>query len=278
MTHAKQSHNGFFRHSNTQISDNILHLSGVCFQSGVEILKDITFSIKTGDILAIAGPNGAGKSTLLSIMSGLLKPTAGKVSLMGQELSSLSASERARKIAVVNQHDQTDLRLTIWDYVSLGRLPLRQHAPARRHSEVVAAVLEAANIANFKDKEFGLLSGGERQRAHIARALAQEPALLFLDEPTNHLDPEAKGKILSLISDLGISVVTILHDLALIPLFASHLAVLKSGHLCRFGTVEECLAPDLVRDVFSVDLLTLPHPEQSRSVYALDIPVIRNTI
>ncbi|MCV6547631.1 MAG: ABC transporter ATP-binding protein [Cohaesibacter sp.] len=255
----------------------ILTISNVGFHSGGDILKDINLSIMPRETLAIAGPNGAGKSTLLGIMSGLIEPTSGEVTLFGQNLSEMPAKERARKIAVVNQHDQTDLRLTVWDYVSLGRLPLRQVASPQTHQQIISNALEATNITALKDKEMGLLSGGERQRAHIARALAQEPALLFLDEPTNHLDPEAKGKMLSLIADLGISVVTILHELALIPLFASHLAILHQGKLRSSGPVDECLTPELVRDVFAVDLLTLAHPDQARPVYALDIPVVRKT-
>ena len=258
----------------TEPCSSIVQLSNVRFKSGIEILSDISLSVRPGDILAIAGPNGAGKSTLLAIMSGMLKPTCGEVRFFGQKLSTMPASERAKHIAIVNQHDHADLRLTVWDYVSLGRLPRRQAASAESHITIVEQALEATNLMGFKNKEIGFLSGGERQRAHIARALAQEPTLLFLDEPTNHLDPETKGKILSLISDLGISIVTILHELALIPLFASHLAILKDGRLRALGSVEDCLKPELVRDVFGVDLLMLPHPHQPRSVYTLDIPVV----
>lgn len=253
----------------------VLSVDHVGFTAGHDILCDISLDIMPGEIWAIAGPNGAGKSTLLSIMSGLLKPTMGAVSIDGQDLAAMSARERARQIAVVNQHDRTDLRLTVADYVALGRLPFRQAVTAQAHQAIVDQALDATSIATLRDKEMGVLSGGERQRAHIARALAQEPTLLFLDEPTNHLDPEAKGRMLSLIADLGISVVTILHELALIPLFASHLAILHHGRLRAGGPVASNLTADLVRDVFAVDLLTLAHPHQARPVYALDIPVTR---
>ena len=116
----------------------------------------------------------------------------------------------------------------------------------------------------------GLLSGGERQRAQIARALAQEPRILFLDEPTNHLDPRARGALLALVAELDLTVIAVLHDLHLVPGFANRVAVMREG---RLVAADEALSRDLVRDVFGIDLLRLPHPHENRELTVFDIPL-----
>ena len=130
-------------------------------------------------------------------------------------------------------------------------------------------VLNLTGLSDLAEKRMGVLSGGERQRAHIARALAQNPSLLFLDEPTNHLDPDAKGRMLSLVAELGITVVMIVHDLVMIPEFATHVAMMKSARLTGFGPVADVLTSDQVRETFGVDYLYFHH--EGRVIPALDI-------
>jgi iron complex transport system ATP-binding protein len=130
--------------------------------------------------------------------------------------------------------------------------------------------MERTGLAALAKREMGLLSGGERQRAQIARALAQEPRILFLDEPTNHLDPRARGALLALVARLDLTVVAVLHDLNLVPDFASRVAVMRDGRLI---SSEETLSRDLVRDVFGIDLLRLPHPHENRELTVFDIPL-----
>ncbi|HMQ58220.1 MAG TPA: ATP-binding cassette domain-containing protein, partial [Rhizobiaceae bacterium] len=122
-------------------------------------------------------------------------------------------------------------------------------------------------------RAIGSLSGGERQRAQIARAIAQAPRILFLDEPTNHLDPRARGEVLELVAGLGIAVVAVLHDLSLVAPFASRVAVLEGGRLVVCGTPDRALSPALVRQVFGVDVLRLPHPAENRELTIFDIPI-----
>ena len=117
------------------------------------------------------------------------------------------------------------------------------------------------------------LSGGERQRAKFARAVCQTPKLLLLDEPTNHLDPAAKGALLTAAMQLGITVVTALHDLTLIDSFASHVAVLKQGQLTAFGHPADILNADTVKETFGVQLFRLQHPNQPRVIPSLDVEI-----
>lgn len=240
--------------------------------NGTVLLRDASFELGTGTILAIAGPNGAGKTTLLNLLCGIAAPTQGEILIDGRDLTTMPATERARHIAVVGQQDLPDGRLTLRDYVTLGQIPIQADRSVAEHAEALADILDVTRLTSLADKKMAVLSGGERQRAHIARALAQNPSILFLDEPTNHLDPDAKGRMLSLVASLGITVIMVLHDLVLIPEFATHVALLKDTRLTSFGSARDVLTPDRVGDTFGVPYLEFQHDD--RTIAALDI---RNT-
>ena len=255
-------------------SKAVLAATGLGYRArdGKALVEDVSLTVGAGERLAIIGPNGAGKTTLLRMLAGTLKPGSGGVSLFGADIATLKPAQRARTVAVVGQTDQPDPRLGLWDYVGLGRVP---HSGARSRAEewgIIRGALERVGLKAMRDREIGTLSGGERQRAQIARALAQEPKLLFLDEPTNHLDPRARGDLLELVAGLELSVVAVLHDLALVPSFATRIAVMDAGRLVAHGAPDEVLEPAIVRKVFAVDVLRLPHPAEDRHLTIFDIP------
>ncbi|MCY3995411.1 MAG: ABC transporter ATP-binding protein [Rhodobacter sp.] len=240
--------------------------------NGVVLLRDVSFDLDEGAILAIAGPNGAGKTTLMNLLCGIRGPNRGDVLVGGRSLKQLSAGARARMIAVVGQQELPDGRFALRDYVALGQVPIWVDRSAGEHAAELDRILDLTGLGALADERMAVLSGGERQRAHIARALAQNPSLLFLDEPTNHLDPDAKSRMLSLVVELGITVVMIVHDLVMIPAFATHVALMKSTRMTGFGPVDRVLTPEQVRETFGVDYLRFRH--EGRVVPALDI---RNT-
>ncbi|PLP57199.1 ABC transporter ATP-binding protein [Mesorhizobium loti] len=243
-------------------------------ETGVTLVEDVGLDVCPGQRLAIIGPNGAGKTTLMRMLCGMLKPSSGLVSLDNEPLDRLPMAERARRIAVVGQSDQPDAQLGVSDYVGLGRIP---HAGLRRRSDdrdVVLDALERTGLLALRERRMGSLSGGERQRAQLARAIAQQPHVLFLDEPTNHLDPRGRGELLEFVARLGIAVVTVLHDLPLVTPFATHVAVMSKTRLVALGTPRETLTAALVRKVFGIDVLRLPHPdEQDRELTVFDVPI-----
>ena len=240
--------------------------------SGTALVQDVSFSVDEGTILAIAGPNGAGKTTLLRLLSGSEAPTDGDVLINGRNLKQFSATERARIIAVVSQQELPDGRLFLRDYVALGQIPILADRSNQAHAEDIQRILRLTSLTDLAEKRMAVLSGGERQRAHIARALAQNPSLLFLDEPTNHLDPDAKGRMLSLVTELGITVVMVVHDLVMIPEFASHVALMNAARIVGFGPVNEVLTPERVQEIFGVTYLHFAH--RGRLIPALDIQKI----
>ena len=224
------------------------------------VLRDCTFSVHSGEIVAIVGPNGAGKSTLLRVLAGLLRPTVGAVALDGQDLTALSRSAVARRIAVVPQIFDTLFPFTVREVVALGRTA-RLGTFGRASADDVAAVDRAIGeleLAPLAARRIDRLSGGERQRAVLAMALAQDTAVLLLDEPTVHLDPGHQLATLALLRDLAtrrqLAVCAVLHDLNLASAFASRIVAIADGRIVREGTPLEVIHPDLVKAVFGEGL------------------------
>ena len=224
------------------------------------VLRECSFSLGSGEIVAVVGPNGAGKSTLLRVLAGLLRPMAGTIALDGQDLTTLSRSALARRIAVVPPLFDTLFPFTGREVVALGRTA-RLGAFGRASADDVAAVDRAIGdleLAPLASRRIDRLSGGERQRAVLAMALAQETAVLLLDEPTVHLDPGHQLATLELLRDLAIrrrlAVCAVLHDLNLASAFASRIVAMSDGRIVREGTPLEVLSADLVRAVFGEGL------------------------
>jgi putative ABC transport system ATP-binding protein len=185
----------------------------------ITVLKDITFTLPTGEFLAILGPSGSGKTTLLGLLAGLDQPTSGTVHLDGQELGGLSEDERARlraeKIGFVFQSFQLIPTLTAQENVQVP-LELRgESGAAGRARELLARVGLGGREHHYPAQ----LSGGEQQRVALARGFSIRPKLLFADEPTGNLDAATGSTIIELMVELnralGTTLVLVTHDLDL---------------------------------------------------------------
>ncbi len=254
------------------VPDPLLHLQGASFRArdGHTLLAPVDAVVRPGECVALVGPNGAGKSTLLKLLAARLAPTQGAVRLMGHDLARWPAAERARHVALLNQTDAADAGLAVRDYVALGRLPHRQGASRAGHARAVDEALHTCAAATLAGRRLGELSGGERQRVHLARALAQQPALLLLDEPTNHLDLAARADLLALVRGLGITVVAALHELGLVPGFASRAWVLQAGRLVADGPPKEALSAARVAEVFGMELIHTCHPRHGGTLWSFE--------
>ena len=249
-----------------------LELASVAYTTphGRPLVRALSLRLEAGQSLAIVGPNGAGKSTLLRLIAGMLRATAGEVRVNGQALHTQSAAQRARSIAVLGQNDQTDGRLRVQDYVTLGCLPHRTTWTPAQVCAQVELSLDRCRLQALRQQPLAHLSGGERQRAHLARALAQAPRLLLLDEPTNHLDPRATLDLLQGVATLGITVVAVLHDLALVPQWAQQVAVMQAGEMVAYEPPTLALSPPRVHQVFGLHAFYLPHPETAQPLFVMD--------
>lgn len=233
---------------------------------GTTIVDDVSLDCRDGAVTGLLGPNGSGKTSLLRMLAGLTRPGAGLVRLGGADLHRMRPRDRARAVALVEQEASTGLDLTVRQVVELGRSPYRSRFatgdPAG--AAVVERSMGLARVGHLADRRWPSLSGGERQRAHLARALAQEPAVLLLDEPTNHLDLRHQLEFLERVRGLGLTVVAALHDLELAAAYCDDVAVLDAGRLVAHGPVAEVLTSDLVAQVYAVDVAVERHPVHDR--------------
>lgn len=194
----------------------------------VPVLEGISLSIEPNDFLGIIGPNGGGKTTLLKVILGLIKPTRGKVSVMGQ------TPERGRKfIGYISQHNlfDRDFPISVSDVVLMGRY--NKAGLFRRYSEedkrIANEALKTIGMLDYKDRQVGKLSGGEQQRVFIARALTTDPKLLLLDEPTASIDPNMQAEFYELIDNLKqkMAIVIVSHDVSAVSIYTDKIACLN---------------------------------------------------
>jgi iron complex transport system ATP-binding protein len=222
-------------------------------------LTDITFSIGAGELVALIGPNGSGKTTLLKILLGILAPNSGSVTLHNEPLSSYARKERAKMIAYVSQEPMLSFPLTVTELVTLGRYPHTSRIGLSSADLLaVEAALNQTESKHLSERSFNTLSGGEKQKVLIARALAQSSRILLLDEPTLHLDVYYQLQILTALKKLcveqRITVITVLHDVNLVSLFADKALLLSAGALRAFGPVVEVINETSVRNLLAVEM------------------------
>ncbi|RMI12938.1 ABC transporter ATP-binding protein [Cellulomonas triticagri] len=219
------------------------------------VLDGVSLTATPGQVTGLLGPNGSGKSTLLHVLAGTLAPQHGRVLLGDHPLADVPRRERARTLAVMEQSSDADTDLAVADVVALGRLPHRGRLtpPGPDDDAACDRALAAVGMSGTQHRRWRTLSGGERQRVHAARALAQEPAVLLLDEPTNHLDVQHQHELLALLRGTGLTVVVVLHDLALAARYCDRLTVLHEGRVHAAGTTRDVLTPGTLRTVFGVE-------------------------
>lgn len=232
-----------------------LHASTIRWtRGGHPILDGISFAPEPGETIGLIGPNGSGKSSLLRILAGIVAPDSGDVLLDGDSLRTLRRRRVARRVAMVDQHSDTDVDISVRDVVRLGRIP--HHGilggDAADDDAAIEQALADTAMASKATRRWHTLSGGERQRVQIARALAQQPTELLLDEPTNHLDIQHQLDILTLVAGLPLSSYIALHDLNLAAMFCNRIIVLNNGAIVASGTPNEVITEDLVRTVYNV--------------------------
>ena len=228
----------------------VIELSGVDFAYGREpVLSGVDLSVSTGDFVALLGPNGGGKTTLVKLCLGLLKPDAGRLSILGREISQGLGPVLGR-VGYVPQEIKTnqDFPITAWDLVLTGRLsPGRGRLGWSKKDRAAAReALELVGLWQRRNWRLAGLSGGQRQRVMIARALACEPEVLFLDEPTASVDRSWQTKLYELFRDISqkATVVMVSHDLTAVSSYVKSVA-------CVNQKVHYHPRPELTADLLS---------------------------
>jgi phosphonate transport system ATP-binding protein len=224
----------------------VIALEGVTKQFGLRAgIFDVSFSIEPGELVVLLGPSGAGKSTLFRCITGLLRPDAGRIDVLGTDMTRLrGAAMRAarRAIGLIFQQFNLISRLSAINNVLAGRLGhvstwrvlLQSFTPADRQRALAA--LDRVGLLEQAYQRADSLSGGQQQRVAIARVLAQESRIILADEPVSSLDPDSAHNVLTILRDIarerGIGVLCSLHQVTFAQDYADRIIGLRQGHVC----------------------------------------------
>jgi len=243
-------------------NDEVIHLEDVWVRYDEQVvLEEVNLSVEAHDFLGIIGPNGGGKTTLLKVILGLVKPSRGKVTVLGG-----SPEESRRFVGYVPQYTRFDREfpVSVWDVALMGRLG--QRGRFRKYTaedkRIAAEALERVEMLDLKGRQIGKLSGGQIQRVLIARALATEPTILLLDEPTASLDTQIEVDLYELLRRLNeeVTIILVSHDIGVISAYVKKIACLNR-RLIYHASKE--ITPDMLEEAYRcpVDLIAhgVPH-------------------
>ncbi len=247
-----------------------LKVEEICFRFPHFELSATSFDASAGRLVAIIGPNGSGKSTLLELISGHLRPRAGRILLDGFDLHRLSSRERAQRVGLARQETILLFSFTVREFVRQGRHPHIGHHLFESSDDErwVDWALEKTNLTKFGERGILEISSGEFQRAVLARTLAQRPKLVLLDEPTANLDIGYQIEMLRLLRDVAVSercvAVIVTHELNLAAELADYVLLLDGGRCLRQGSPEEVFDSELLSRVFRTRVLVDHNPSSGR--------------
>ena len=235
---------------------SVHHLSFRYGRRSPQVLKDINFELKAGEIGILLGKNGSGKTTLFRNILGICDPDGGDIRFDGEDFLKLSRREKARRVAYVPQEIHFGA-LSVFDSILMGRIAYFGLKASRSDYKIVERILADMQLTDYAERNVDELSGGERQKIAIARAMAQEPKLMIFDEPTGNLDIANEQLILEearkLAHDKGIAILSSLHDLNQAMAFGDRFFFIRDGEI-RYAGGKEAFTPSVIKDIFDMNV------------------------
>lgn len=221
------------------------------------ISDNINISFKENTFTGVIGPNGSGKSTLLKQIYRVLKPTKGKIYLKNFDIEEISSKEIAKQMAVLPQENQSDFDYTVREIILMGRFPYHSvfcgDHDLEKDVELMKKYLNIVGLTEQENQPFKTLSGGEKQRVLLARALVQEGNLLILDEVTNHLDIGYQYKVLEILKNLNMTIISAIHDLNLAMKFCDYVVLIDKGRVIMEGKPKDIITTENLKNIFKID-------------------------
>ena len=236
----------------------LISVKNIYFSYGyIPVLIDVTFTINSGDFLAIIGPNGSGKTTLLKIILRLLKPSQGKVRIMGKPVEEFGDWPSIGYVPQKATHVDPFFPVSVKEVVAMGLFSSKKISlPVKRkeEAEAVRKALSQVRLNSFENRRIGKLSAGQQQRVFIARAIVNKPQILFLDEPTTGVDDETQERFYDMLDQLnkkeGITIVLVTHDIGILNKHVTKVACLNQK-LVYHGTHEDFCSSEAFKEMLT---------------------------
>ena len=231
------------------------HLS-FSYSKNNNVIDDVSFSLKEGQINVLLGPNGIGKSTILKCLNGILKPKEGEIEILNRKIKEYKGKQLAKTIAYVEQSPHID-NLNVYETILLGRTPYITFAPTKEDKEIVNKVIREIGLEDLLHRNISSLSGGERQKVMIALALASNSRILLLDEPTANLDIKNALMIMNLIKSLtkkeNLTVLISMHDISLAYHYGDYFLCMKDKKI-KYSLDKKDLNSGVLEEIYDVKI------------------------
>jgi iron complex transport system ATP-binding protein len=220
------------------------------------VVDNVSAIIRDRKITSFIGPNGAGKSTLLSMISRLIPKNQGEIIIDGKRLEDWNDTELAKKLSILKQFNNINVRLTVEELVNFGRFPYCQGYLTKEDEKYVNMALDYLNLQDIRHKYLDELSGGQRQRAYVAMILAQDTDYILLDEPLNNLDMKHSVEIMKilrrLVDELGKTIVIVIHDINFASCYSDYIVALRDGKKVEDGPARDIIEENKLQCLYDI--------------------------
>ena len=238
---------------------------------GKAVVDSVSFRIPKGKVISLIGPNGAGKSTVMGILSRLIARDSGLVNFDGTDISRWKSKELSKRLAILPQTNNIQMKLTVRELVAFGRFPYSGGRLTPEDHQKVDQAIQYMELEEFQDRFLDELSGGQRQRAYIAMVIAQDTEYVLLDEPTNNLDIYHATNMMKIVrrlcDELGKTVLLVLHEINYAAFYSDYICAFKDGRIASFGTVKEVMTKETLSQIYQVDFEILEIEGRPLSIY-----------
>lgn len=238
---------------------------------GKTVVDGVSFEIPKGKVLSLIGPNGAGKSTVMGMLSRLITRDSGRVDFEGTEITRWKSRELSKRLAILTQANNVQMKLTVRELVAFGRFPYSGGRLTQEDNEIIDRAIAYMELGDFEEQFIDELSGGQRQRAYIAMVIAQDTEYILLDEPTNNLDIYHATNLMRIVrrlcDELGKTVILVLHEINYAAFYSDYICAFVDGKIAKFGTVQEVITKENLSDIYKVDFEIMQIKGKPLSIY-----------
>jgi len=235
------------------------------------VVDAVSFEIPKGAVISMIGPNGAGKSTVMGMLSRLIARDGGHVDFDGTDIAHWKSKELSKRLAILTQHNNIQMKLTVRELVTFGRFPYSGSHVTAEDREIIDRAIAYMELESFEDHFIDELSGGQRQRAYIAMVIAQDTDYILLDEPTNNLDIYHATNMMKIVrrlcDELGKTIILVLHEINYAAFYSDYICAFKDGQVAKFGTVKEVMTKETLSRIYNVDFEIMEIEGRPLSIY-----------